>query len=139
MADHPQAARGQDGLQIVRRGPSRKDLIADKGVHSEMLLASQSLFLKREVIAPGAAAVRHFHSTASIIVMLEGRVRVNYGSTFQHTDYADAGEFILIPALMPHQPVNESIDEPIVCLVIRDAPWDDIIPYTVGDPTANGN
>jgi uncharacterized RmlC-like cupin family protein len=122
-------ARGADGLKIVRDAPLRRDLIAERGVDSQMLLASEALFLKREVIGPKAEAVRHYHATASIIVMLEGRVRVNYGSEFEHVEYASAGEFILIPALMPHQPVNEDDTEPIVCLVVRNAPWDDVILY----------
>lgn len=127
-----QAMRGHDGLKIVSSAPSEKDLIADTGVKSEMLLTSRSLFLKRELIAPSTSALRHLHSTASIIVMLAGSVRVNYGSTFQYTDYVEAGEFIFIPALMPHQPVNESSTDPIVCLVVRDAPSDEVILYKMG-------
>jgi uncharacterized RmlC-like cupin family protein len=122
-------ARGHDGLKIVKDAPVRPDTIADGGVDSEMLLAGEALFLKREVIAPGTAANQHYHSTASIIVILEGRVRVNYGSVFQYADYAEAGEFIFIPALMPHQPVNEEPESNLVCLVIRNAPWDEVLPY----------
>lgn len=97
------------------------------GVNSQMLLSSEALFLKREVIAPGVAAKRHFHTTASIIAILEGSVRIDYGYEFQHTDFASAGEFVFIPALMPHQPINES-DQQMVCLVVRNAPWDEILP-----------
>ena len=121
--------RGQDGLQIVKDAPMASDSIAHVGVDSEMLLAGEALFLKREVVAPSTAAKRHYHSTASIIVILEGKVRVNYGSGFQYADYAEAGEFIFIPALMPHQPVNEDPGAALVCLVIRNAPWDEVLPY----------
>ena len=94
-----------------------------------MLLAGEALFLKREVVAPSTAASQHYHSTASIIVILDGRVRVNYGSHFQYSDYAEAGESIFIPALMPHQPVNEDPEAALVCLVVRNAPWDEVLPY----------
>lgn len=129
-------ARGADGLKIVCSAPKQKDIIADSGVESEMLLQSQSLFLKREVVSPGSEGIKHFHTTSSIIVMLSGRVRVNYGSHFQHVEYAEAGDCILIPALMPHQPVNESDVEPMVCFVVRDAPFDDIVPYQDNEPTS---
>ena len=125
----PKQLRGRDGLQVVRQVQATPDDIAEQDVKSEMLLASEKLFLKREVIGPNTEAIRHFHSTASIIAVLEGSVRINYGSDFQHVDYATAGEFIFIPALMPHQPVNEDRDLPMVCLVIRNAPWDEILPY----------
>jgi uncharacterized RmlC-like cupin family protein len=94
-----------------------------------MLLQSQSLFLKREIVAPCSQGIRHFHTTASIIIMLRGRVRVNYGYHFEHVEYAKPGDFILIPAMMPHQPVNESGSEPMMCLVVRDSPIDDLLPY----------
>lgn len=125
-------ARGNDGLRIVRSAPSSTDIISDTGVESEMLLQSQSLFLKRETVAPQSRGIRHLHTTASIIAVLEGQVRVNYGYRFEHIDYAGPGDFILIPAMMPHQPVNESDAEPVVCLVVRDAPIDDLIPYDAG-------
>jgi len=124
----PRDARGHDGFRIIGQAPTEVDGIADGGgVDSQMLIASEALFLKRETIAPGARAIPHFHSTASIIAILEGDVRINYGNAFQHTDFATKGEFIFIPALMPHQPINES-DRPIVCLVVRNAPWDEVIP-----------
>jgi uncharacterized RmlC-like cupin family protein len=122
-------ARGHDGLRIVRSAPPHEDIISDTGVESEMLLQSQRLFLKRESVAPGSSGVRHYHTTSSIIVMLSGRVRVNYGFRFEHFIHASAGDFILIPAMMPHQPVNESIGEPMRCLVVRDSPVDDLILY----------
>jgi uncharacterized RmlC-like cupin family protein len=121
--------RGHDGLRIVRSAPRRPDIISESGVESEMLLQSQSLFLKRELVGPGASGIRHFHTTASIIIVLEGAVRVNYGHDFEHVDHAMPGDFILIPGMMPHQPVNESDTDAVVCLVVRDAPIDDLIPY----------
>jgi uncharacterized RmlC-like cupin family protein len=124
------SARGRDGLRIVRSAPRHPDIISECGVESEMLLQSQSLFLKRESIGPRATGIRHLHTTASIIIVLSGRVRVNYGHVFEHVDYAEPGDFILIPAMMPHQPVNESGEDIVVCLVVRDAPVDDLIPYT---------
>jgi uncharacterized RmlC-like cupin family protein len=99
------------------------------GVESEMLLQSQSLFLKRESVAPRSRGIRHLHTTASIIVVLQGQVRINYGHHFEHVDHATPGDFILIPAMMPHQPVNESKADTVVCLVVRDAPIDDLIVY----------
>jgi uncharacterized RmlC-like cupin family protein len=126
---HDPKIRGKDGLRIVRHAPKYEDVIAKSGVESEMLLQSQSLFLKREIVAPLARGIRHLHTTTSIIIMLSGSVRVNYGRRFEHVDYAEAGDFILIPAMMPHQPINESRSEPMVCLVVRDAPFDDLLEY----------
>jgi len=124
-----EGVRGRDGLRIVRTAPRQADIIASTGVESEMLLQSQRLFLKREIVAPLASGIRHLHTTSSIIIMLNGRVRVNYGFDFEHVEYAGPGDFILIPAMMPHQPVNESDSEPMICLVVRDSPIDDLVPY----------
>jgi uncharacterized RmlC-like cupin family protein len=121
--------RGRDGLRIVSRAVRSEDIISDSGVESEMLLQSQSLFLKKEIVAPGSSGIRHLHTTTSIIIMLEGRVRVNYGFHFEHVEHAEPGEFILIPAMMPHQPVNESTSEQMSCLVVRDAPIDTLLRY----------
>jgi uncharacterized RmlC-like cupin family protein len=126
---HEPAPRGHAGFVIVREAPPQADLIAPSGVSSQILLTSEHLFLKRELIEPGARGIRHFHETASIIVMLSGEVRVNYGSEFQFTDFAGPGEFIFIPAMLPHEPVNESTETPVECLVIRNAPWDEVFPY----------
>jgi uncharacterized RmlC-like cupin family protein len=129
MSDN-QKVRGRDGLRIVRSARRGPDIISETGVESEMLLQSQSLFLKRESVGPKARGIRHLHTTASIIIILEGQVRINYGHAFEHTDHAHPGDFILIPAMMPHQPVNESQTDSVVCLVVRDAPVDDLIPYS---------
>ena len=51
--------------------------------------------------------------------MLKGRVAVRYGATLSERLILEAGEFLFLPADMPHQPVNLSDDEPALALVAR--------------------
>lgn len=129
--------RGQAGLRIFRTGGApATDPINANGVESEELVVGSTLFMKREIVHPGGAAIPHYHPTTTIVIMLKGRVRVNYGPAMQYTDYAGPGEMLFIPAYLPHQPVNESDESDMECLVIRDAAQEQVIPYIPIDEAA---
>lgn len=133
----PTDERGQAGLRIFRpAGTHVVDPINAAGVESEALVAGETLFMKREVVQPRGAAIPHYHPTTTIVIMISGNVRVNYGPAMQHTDYAGPGDLLFIPPYLPHQPVNESDDTPMECLVIRDAAEEQVIPYIPIDQAA---
>ncbi len=56
---------------------------------------------------PGAEAKPHYHEAhETAIFMLEGVVEFKHGPNLEHTDRVQAGDFIYIPAGVPHQPYN---------------------------------
>ena len=56
------------------------------------------------------------------IYVLEGRVETRYGAGLRKSVIHEAGDFIFIPADVPHQPVNLSNTEPARALVARNDP-----------------
>jgi uncharacterized RmlC-like cupin family protein len=71
------------------------------------------------VVPPAGAAEPHSHrGFESAVYMLKGRVAVRYGPTLSEQLILEAGEFLFMPADMPHQPVNLSA-EPALALVAR--------------------
>jgi uncharacterized RmlC-like cupin family protein len=122
--------RGEAGLRIFRPGGVTViDSINAAGVESEELVAGRSLFMKREVVEPLGEGTPHYHPTTTIVVMLRGRVRVDYGPQMEFTDYAEAGDCLFIPPFLPHRPANDSDRVPMECLVIRDAASEEVIPF----------
>ncbi len=71
------------------------------------------------IVPPEGAAEPHAHrGFESAIYMMSGSVEVRYGRALEETLTLEAGEFLFIPADVPHQPVNHG-DEPAVALVAR--------------------
>jgi uncharacterized RmlC-like cupin family protein len=72
------------------------------------------------VVPPGGAAEPHSHrGFESAVYMLKGRVEVRHGHQLSESLILEEGEFLFMPADMPHQPVNLSEEEPALALVAR--------------------
>ena len=72
------------------------------------------------IVPPKGAAEPHAHrGFESAIYMMKGGVEVRYGRTLEHTLTLEAGEFLFMPADVPHQPVNVDPDVPAIALVAR--------------------
>lgn len=75
------------------------------------------------VIPPGAAAKPHLHhGYETAIYLLEGRVETRYGPGLAQSVFNQAGDFIFIPADVPHQPINLSTTDPARAIVARNDP-----------------
>ncbi len=86
----------------------------------------------RVVIPPGAAAKAHIHKGyETAVYLLQGRVETRYGSGLSKTIVNSAGDFIFIPADVPHQPRNLSTTEPAIAIVARTDPneQESVVPY----------
>lgn len=81
---------------------------------------STAISMNLVVVPPGGAAEPHSHrGFESAIYMLRGRVEVRYGPSLSESLLLQAGEFLFMPADVPHQPVNHDPDEPALALVAR--------------------
>ncbi len=97
---------------------------------------SQHLSMNMVIIPPGGAAQPHVHQGyETAIYLLSGRVETRYGRGLRNSVINEAGDFIFIPADVPHQPVNLSTTEPARALVARNDPneQESVVVY---DPTA---
>ncbi|MCI0397700.1 MAG: cupin domain-containing protein [Chloroflexi bacterium] len=75
------------------------------------------------IIPPGGAAEPHLHrGYETAIYVLAGRVKTLYGPGLQESVITEAGDFLFIPADVPHQPVNLSDSEPARAIVARNDP-----------------
>jgi uncharacterized RmlC-like cupin family protein len=84
---------------------------------------AQHLSMNLVVIPPGGAAQPHVHQGyETAIYLLRGRVETRYGPGLSRSVIHEAGDFIFIPADVPHQPVNLSVTEPAHALVARNDP-----------------
>ena len=71
------------------------------------------------IIPPHGAAEPHLHrGYETAVYMMKGRVDVRYGPALEELLVLEEGDFLFIPADMPHQPVNQA-DEPALAIVAR--------------------
>jgi uncharacterized RmlC-like cupin family protein len=91
------------------------------------------------VIPPGGAATPHIHrGYETAIYILEGQVRTLYGPGLRQSIVNTAGDFLFIPADVPHQPVNLSGTQPAKAIVARNDPneQESVVIY---DPASDAN
>lgn len=101
---------------------TRQNLPYFVGVSAQTAQA-QGISMNLVIIPPGAAAEPHYHKDfETAIYLLEGRVETRYGQDLQKSIINEAGDFIYIPANVPHQPVNLSQTEAAKAIVARNDP-----------------
>ena len=125
-----------NAMEIVTVRPEKTTMTKQKlpnfvGI-SEASAGSKHLSMNLVVIPAGGAAQPHVHrGYETAIYLLEGRVETRYGPGLRKSVIHEAGDFIFIPADVPHQPVNLSATEPAKALVARNDPneQESVIPY----------
>ncbi len=123
----PQIIGERDGNDIVTvRGVdqtgSKQELPIFPGI-SDKTAGATGLSLLKVVIPPGATAKAHVHKGyESAVYLIQGRVETRFGDGLKKTVVNEAGDFIFIPADVPHQPRNLSDTEPAIAIVARNAP-----------------
>jgi uncharacterized RmlC-like cupin family protein len=113
------------GTQPLLAGESRKDgeiivIRPDASVGSKQGLpvfegisgqnaGAQGISMNRVIIPPGGAARAHLHKGyESVIYLVKGRVKTLYGEGLKRSVINKGGDFIYIPAGVPHKPINLS-------------------------------
>lgn len=72
------------------------------------------------VVEPGARTGIHHHGEQDTIVyVLEGSSYVRWGQRGEFNATVHAGDFLHVPAWLPHQEVNPSADTPFRWVVVR--------------------
>ncbi|HEX2281632.1 MAG TPA: cupin domain-containing protein [Thermomicrobiales bacterium] len=101
---------------------SKQGLQNIDGVSAEMS-GSTGLWLGMIRIPPGARANAHFHEAhETAIYVLEGSGEMWYGDELQEHMTFTAGDFIYIPAGVPHVPANPSATDYVIGIAARTDP-----------------
>jgi len=91
------------------------------GVSAESA-GSKGICMHLLVMPPGAKARPHYHEAhETAIFMLEGVSEMRYGPKLERHMRVEAGDFVYIPAGIPHQPYNPS-DRPARAIIARTDP-----------------
>ena len=84
---------------------------------------STKLCMHLVVIPPGGKATPHYHNGyETALYIIQGRAETCYGPNLEHSSINQAGDFLFIPANVPHQPVNLSDTEEVIAVVARNDP-----------------
>lgn len=90
---------------------------------SALTAGAKGLSMNMVVIPPSAKAEPHFHKGfETAIYLLKGKVETLYGENLAKSIVNEEGDFIFIPAGVPHQPRNLSDSEPAIAIVSRNDP-----------------
>lgn len=72
------------------------------------------------LVEPGARTGIHHHgSQETIVYVLEGEAFVQWGEKGEHSTIVGPGDFLHVPAGLPHREVNPSRSEPFRWVVVR--------------------
>lgn len=111
---------------VVRGGvayESAQGSIYAPGISRETA-GSTVLFLGLVTLPPGKRTKAHIHDChESAFYLLSGEdVELWTGDQLQHRAVARAGDYLFIPAKLPHVAVNRSTSTPAVFIGVRDEP-----------------
>ena len=108
--------RGDDGFD------GKQGLSYFAGISAETA-GSRGLCMHMVTIAPGQRARAHLHQAhETAIYVLRGESEVWYGEGLRQHLVVRAGEYLYIPAGMPHLPANTHPTEPCVAVLARTDP-----------------
>ncbi len=106
--------------RVVRPGEGyegKQGLSYGAGVSAESAGAS-GLCLHTLVVPPGGRGKAHLHEHhESAIYVISGRAEMWWGEQLAHHELVEAGDFVYIPAGVPHLPANRSATEPLTAVV----------------------
>jgi uncharacterized RmlC-like cupin family protein len=110
---------------VVRAGASqegKQGLTYFAGVSAENV-GSRAICMQLLTIPPGGQAKPHLHAGhETALYVLQGRAEMRYGEGLNERLVVEAGDFLYIPAGMPHAPANLSSTEPCVAIAARTDP-----------------
>jgi len=110
--------------RVIRGGEAfegKQGLSYFSGVSAETA-GSRAICMHILEMPPGARAKPHFHEAhETAIYMLEGTTEFLHGPNLEHCDRVSAGDFVYIPAGVPHQPYNPT-DKRAVAVIARTDP-----------------
>ena len=117
-----------DGLEVEISSGSMTRLA---GV-SQGLVGAEGIHLAVANIPPGCASSPHHHvNCESAIYVSKGSGRFLTGPQLETTLDIEVGDFIYVPQGSVHQPINDSLSDPLELIVARNTPVEIVEEYEV--------
>jgi len=114
-----------DGVRIVRgdqldsNTPQTPGMTRAAAINRAMAGASR-LWAGTVNVYPDAKTAPHHHGALeSVIYIISGKARMRWGERLEYFAEAGPGDFIFVPPFVPHQEINASPSEPLMCVVVR--------------------
>ena len=83
---------------------------------------SEKLCMHLLTIPPGATSKPHYHEAhETAIYVLEGEAEMRHGAKLENVMRVKVGDFLYIPAGVPHQPYNPT-EKPVTAVIARTDP-----------------
>jgi uncharacterized RmlC-like cupin family protein len=126
--DNPLPASGQGKVRVVKPLQFDDRTPQTGGMHrlaavSRLLVGSENLWAGVMMAEPNTASSVHHHGPQETVVYVaEGRSTLRWGRRLERESELEAGDFLYIPPLMPHQEINPSPDHPALWIVVRSGP-----------------
>ncbi len=103
-----------DSETMTRKGVSLFD--GNSGTST----GARTLSMSMVIIPPGGSAIPNFHNGfKTSVYILPGSVETRLGEGLNQSVINEAGDFLFIPEILPHQPVNLSKTEFVKAIVAR--------------------
>ena len=99
---------------------------------SQGLVGAEGIHLAVANIPPGCASSPHHHvNCESAIYVSKGSGRFLTGPQLETTLNIEEGDFIYVPQGSVHQPINDSLSDPLELIVARNTPVEIVEEYKV--------
>ena len=69
--------------------------------------------------ANAKTGAHHHGELESVIYVVSGRARMRRGEQLEFFAEAGPGDFIFVPPFVPHQEINASADQALICVLVR--------------------
>jgi uncharacterized RmlC-like cupin family protein len=127
MLDKPSGATDwkTNGVKVVKAAAQGRDTPDTKGMNRQVAISggrngSQALWAGTNHIKPGVITGAHHHGhLESVIYIISGHAIMRWGDRLEFIAKAGPGDFLLVPAWMPHQELNASQTEDLHCALVR--------------------
>jgi len=113
------------GIRIVRAGELDTDTPQTPGMTRAAAVTharcgASKLWAGTVVVEPRAATGPHHHGELeTVLYIVSGRARFRWGERLEFVAEAGPGDFIYVPAFVPHQEINALADAAVEAVVVR--------------------
>ena len=125
MASNSDRAEAPATCMVVKAGApfiGKQGLSYAPGISAETV-GARGIHLQIITIPPGARAKAHKHEAhETALYVLSGEAGMYFGDRLEQHLVSRSGDFVYIPANVPHLPYNASETEPCVALISRTDP-----------------
>ena len=119
------SGRARPECRVVKAGAAftGKQALSYQPAISAETVGARGIHMQLLTMPPGARAKAHKHEGhETAIYVLEGLSGMWYGERLEQHLVAGAGDFVYIPANMPHLPYNASASQPCLAIISRTDP-----------------